>query len=231
MQLPKQATGIKGRLLSLADEKNAEFQRRLTPGPSEDTFLGTRIPDLRKLAKSISNTDEASVFLQNLPHEYFDENMLHAILISGIKDFNDCLAKTKAFLPYIDNWAVCDSLSPVSFKKHKTELLGEIRLWASSEKTFTIRFGISMLMKHFLDDNFKIEYLQIPLAIKSDEYYVNMMIAWFYATALAKQWDNTLPILTSKSLPTWTHNKTIQKACESFRITQEQKGLLRMMKF
>ncbi len=189
------------------------------------------MPDLRQLAKSISNTDEANVFLQTLPHKYFDENMLHAILISKIKDFNDCLVKIEAFLPYIDNWAVCDSLSPVSFKKHKPELLEEIRIWVNSEKTFEIRFGISILMKHFLDDDFKSEYVQIPAAIKSEEYYVNMIIAWFYATALAKRWDSAIPILTSKRLAAWTHNKTIQKACESFRITPAQKEYLKTLKY
>ena len=217
-------------LLDLADSENAAFQKRLTPGPESDSFLGVRVPDLRKLAKTIANTEDAEQFLSKLPHKYFDENMLHAILLSKTKDFQNCIKKIELFLPYIDNWAVCDSLSPEVFKKNKSALIGKIESWIASNRTFTIRFGIEMLMKHFLDDNYKYEYLKLPLRAVSGEYYVNMMIAWFFATALAKQWNDTIEILNNDCLPDWTHNKTIQKACESYRITAEQKEYLKKLK-
>lgn len=156
--------------------------------------------------------------------------MLHSVLVSEIKDFDDCISAIDAFLPYVDNWAVCDILSPQVFKKNCARLITEIQRWASSSHVYTCRFGIEMLMTHFLDDNFDSKYLEISAQIHSDEYYVNMMIAWFFATALAKQWDSTLPYLETKKLDTWVHNKTIQKACESYRITKEQKTYLKSLK-
>ena len=167
--------------------------------------------------------------INDLLDNYYDENMLHGLLISQLGDYGEAVRETDLFLPYVDNWAVCDIMSPKVFKKHKAELLGKIREWTGSEKTYTIRFGIEMLMSHYLDDDFKPEYLELPAAVRSDEYYVNMMIAWFFATALAKQWDDTIPYLEQKLLSEWVHKKTVQKARESFRITDEQKAYLKTL--
>jgi 3-methyladenine DNA glycosylase AlkD len=169
-------------------------------------------------------------FLHQLPHKYYDENMLHGLLISLIKDYDECIRLTDEFLPYIDNWAVCDIMSPKVFAKHKDELLVKILEWSKSEHTYTCRFGLEMLMTYFLDKDFKPEYLEIPASVRSEEYYVKMMVAWFFATALAKQWDATLPYIENKTLAPWTHNKTIQKACESYRVTDEHKQILKGLK-
>lgn len=217
-------------LFELRDEEYAKFQAKLTPSVDPKLFIGVRVPDVRKLAKELKNDPGVEVFLQELPHKYYDENMLHGLLISEIKDFDIAIKETDRFLPYVDNWAVCDIMSPKVFKKHKTELIECIRKWAKSKKTYTIRFGIEMLMSHYLDDDFKAEYLDIPARIRSDEYYVNMMIAWFFATALTKQWDSAIQYIENVRLDKWTHNKTIQKAVESYRITDEQKSYLRMLK-
>lgn len=221
---------ILDRLLELRDEENARFQAKLTPGVPEDRFLGVRVPKCRALAKEIMKEGGWEDFLSRLPNYYFDENMLHAILISQIKDYDECIRQTEIFLPYVDNWAVCDTISPKVFAKHKDELIVKIREWAGSEHTYTCRLGIRMLMSHFLDGDFRPEYLEIPAAVRSDEYYVNMMTAWFFATALAKQWENALPYLEQNRLDEWTHNKTIQKAKESYRITPEQKAQLSLLK-
>ena len=217
-------------LFELRDEEYAKFQAKLTPSVDPKLFIGVRVPDVRKLAKELKNDPGVEVFLQELPHKYYDENMLHGLLISEIKDFDIAIKETDRFLPYVDNWAVCDIMSPKVFKKHKTELIECIRKWAKSKKTYTIRFGIEMLMSHYLDDDFKAEYLDIPARIRSDEYYVNMMIAWFFATALTKQWDSAIQYVENVRLDKWTHNKTIQKAVESCRITDEQKSYLRTLK-
>ncbi len=217
-------------LFELRDEEYAKFQAKLTPSVDPKLFIGVRVPDVRKLAKELKNDPGVEVFLQELPHKYYDENMLHGLLISEIKDFDIAIKETDRFLPYVDNWAVCDIMSPKVFKKHKTELIECIRKWAKSKKTYTIRFGIEMLMSHYLDDDFKAEYLDIPARIRSDEYYVNMMIAWFFATALTKQWDSAIQYIENVRLDKWTHNKTIQKAVESYRITDEQKSYLRTLK-
>ncbi len=156
--------------------------------------------------------------------------MLHGILVSEIKDFDTCIEKIEAFLPYVDNWAVCDIMSPRIFKKHKEELLDRIKLWISSDQTYTCRFGLEMLMTHFLDDDFKPDYLDLVAGLRSQEYYVNMMIAWFFATALAKQWEASLPYIEARSLDDWTHNKAIQKARESLRISKERKDYLKGLK-
>lgn len=225
------------RLFELQDKEYAAFQAKLTPTIPVDRFIGVRVPEARKLAKEFFKDPEHKLFLHDLPHQYYDENMLHGLLVSEIKDYGECIAETERFLPFVDNWAVCDIMSPKVFKKHKAELIGKIREWSASDKTYTIRFGLEMLMSHFLDDDFKAEYLEIPAAVRSEEYYVNMMIAWFFATALAKQWDSTIVYLqndfetqSNASLPTWVHNKTIQKACESYRISDEQKEYLRRLK-
>jgi len=221
---------IREKLFELRDEKYADFQSKLTPGIDKELFIGVRVPNVRKLAKELKNAPEAEVFLTELPHKYYDENMLHGLLVSDIKDYEKCIEEVDKFLPYVDNWAVCDIMSPKVFKKHKTELIGKIREWSASDLTYTSRFGIEMLMSFYLDEDFKEEYLEIPLAQKSEEYYVKMMLAWFYATSLAKQWDATVKVIEEKKLSDWVHNKTIQKAKESYRITDEQKEYLNSLK-
>lgn len=219
-------------LMKLKDESNAIFQQKLTPGVDADRFLGARVPDCRKLAKTLMKefTDDSKVFFKQLPHYYFDENMLHGLMIAEIKDYDECIKELELFLPYIDNWAVCDSISPVSFKRNRAKLIDKCQEWISSEHTYTCRFGMLMLMKHFLDEDFKAEYLTLPANVESDEYYINMMRAWYFATALAKQWDATISIIEERTLDSWTHNKTIQKARESYRVSQEQKIYLQSLK-
>ena len=225
-------TSIQKRLFELQDKEYACFQSKLTPTVNPELFIGVRVPECRKLAKELMKNDFAEVtdFLAALPHKYYDENMLHGLLISEIRDFGKAVEETERFLPYVDNWAVCDIMSPKVFRKHKTELLDRIREWTNSKETYTIRFGIEMLMSHYLDDDFKPEYIEIPAKVHSDEYYVNMMVAWFFATALTKQWDSTIPYIENDKLDTWVHNKTIQKARESYRITDEQKVYLLNLK-
>lgn len=218
------------KLFELQDKKYAEFQARLTPGINSDLFIGVRVPVLRKFAKEYYKNPDHTEFMSAMPHKYYDENMLHGLLIEQIRDFDDCIKEIDRFLPYVDNWAVCDIMSPKCLKKNRAELLDHIRKWVESDKTYTCRFGIEMLMSHFLDEDFLKEYLEIPAAVRSDEYYVKMMIAWFFATALAKQWENTVPYIEKSLLPVWVHNKTIQKACESYRMTPEQKEYLRKLK-
>lgn len=221
---------ITGKLFELRDAEYADFQLKLTPGFTADNFIGVRMPAVRRLAKEIGNSEEAEAFMQSLPHRYYDENMLHGALISGMKDYGKCLAALEEFLPYMDNWAVCDTTNPKVFAKHKEELLIRIREWIKSGHTYTCRYGIGMLMRLYLDGDFKPEYNGLPAAVKSSEYYVNMMIAWYYATALAKQWDATIGYIENNRLDVWVHNKTIQKARESFRITDEQKAYLKTLK-
>lgn len=223
-------TEIKNRLFELKDEKYRELQYKIIPTVAPDSIIGIRTPELRKFAKELVKSGYYSEFLNDLPHKYFDENQLHAFIISEIKDFSTCIDEVCKFLPYVDNWATCDQLSPKVFKKHKTELLENIKNWISSTETYTIRFGIGMLMQHFLDDDFDNSYPEMVASIRSDEYYINMMIAWYFATALAKQYDETLSFIENKRLDTWTHNKAIQKAVESYRITDEQKQYLKTLK-
>ena len=217
-------------LLDLREEEYADFQSRLTPGIDRERFIGVRIPKLRKLAGIFKKTTASKEFLGELPHYYFEENMLHGLLIAEIKDYDMCIAELEKFLPFIDNWAVCDVLSPKVFKKHKTELFSEIRKWSDSKDTYICRFGIGMLMRYFLDEDFKKEYLEMVANIHSEEYYVKMAVAWFFATALAKQWKDTIVLLETGALDKWVHNKTIQKARESFRITGGQKEYLKGLK-
>lgn len=218
-------------LNSLSDSKYRDFQIKLIPGTtSSDHMIGVRTPDLRKYAKELSKRDDISDFLNNLPHKYFDENQLHAFVISLMKDYDKCMCEVERFLPYVDNWATCDQMSPKIFKKNKEKLLEKIRDWIASDKTYTIRFGIKMLMEHFLDDDFDLQYPDMVASVRSEEYYVNMMIAWYFATALAKQYDSILPYIEEKRLDIWTHNKAIQKSIESYRITDDQKSYLRSLK-
>ena len=223
-------TPLQERLLTMRDKQYAAFQAKLTPGVSKDSIIGIRVPVLRKFAKEFAKETEVNDFMHQLPHKYYDENMLHSLLISQVKDYDECISLTDAFLPYVDNWAVCDIMSPKVFAKHKPALTEKIKTWISSQHTFTCRFGIEALMSHYLDKDFKAEYLEIPAAVRSEEYYVKMMVAWFFATALAKQWDAAIPFIEEKRLAPWTHNKTIQKAIESYRITPGQKEYLRTLK-
>lgn len=222
-------------LFALRDEKYASFQKNLILTESQEAkpaeqIIGVRTPALRDLAKRLGKQGDIGLFLDTLPHRYFDENQLHAFIISGMKDYDACMARLQAFLPYVDNWATCDQMSPKIFRKHKQELLGEIRKWIVSEHTFTVRFAIGMLMEHFLGEDFNLQYPEMVVGVVSDQYYVNMMIAWYFATALAKQYDDILPFIEQRRLSPWTHNKTIQKAIESYRITDEQKAYLRTLK-
>ena len=220
---------IKDEFFKLQDIKYRDFQAKLIPTVKPENIIGTRTPELRALAKKIIKEDYAS-FINELPHKYFDENQLHAFILSEIKDYDECINYINKFLPYVDNWATCDQMSPKVFKKHKKELLNHIKVWFKSKDTYTIRFGIGMLMQHYLDDEFKPEYMKWVASIKSDEYYVNMMIAWYFATALTKQYKDAILYIENNKLDIWVHNKTIQKACESFRITVEQKDYLRTLK-
>ena len=221
---------IQKELLALKDISYADFQAKLVPNIPRELFIGVRVPEGRKLAKRLAKEPEASEFLKDLPHKYYDENILHALLISEMRDYDACIVAIDEFLPYIDNWAVCDILSPKIFKEHKTSLLEKIKEWSASDETYTCRFGLEMLMSYFLDNDFKPDYLEIPTSVHSDEYYVRMMIAWFFATALAKQWDATIKYIEDNHLDTWTHNKAIQKARESRRIAQKQKEYLKLLK-
>lgn len=221
---------IQEELFKYKDEKYAEFQSKLTPGVDKSLFIGVRVPNIRKIAKGISNIEDIYHFLNGVPHKYYDENMLHSALLSNIKDYDECIRLINIFLPYIDNWAVCDTLAPKVFIKHKDKLIKDIIKWSKSKDVYTCRFGIEMLMSHYLDKDFKKEYLDIPSKIHSDEYYVNMMLAWFYATALAKKWEETIIYLEENKLDVWVHNKTIQKAIESYRITDKQKEYLRTLR-
>lgn len=221
---------IQKELFALKDISYADFQAKLVPNIPRELFIGVRVPEGRKLAKMLAKEPEASEFLKDLPHKYYDENILHALLISEMRDYDACIVAIDEFLPYIDNWAVCDILSPKIFKEHKTSLLEKIKEWSASDKTFTCRFGLEMLMSYFLDNDFKPDYLEITTSVHSEEYYVRMMIAWFFATALAKQWDASIKYIEDNRLDTWTHNKAIQKAKESRRIEPKQKEYLKALK-
>lgn len=221
---------ITEKLFELQDLKYKEFHSSLVPGKAKELFIGVRVPIMRKLAKEYFLTEECEAFLATLPHRYYDEDLLHAILISELKDYDKALERVENFLPYIDNWGVCDILAPKVFKKHKVELLPKVEKWIASEHLYTSRFGMRMLMNHFLEEAFKAEYLEWPARVKTEEYYWMMMQAWFYATALAKQWEATIPYLQEQRLSIWVHNKTIQKAIESYRINAAQKDYLRTLK-
>ena len=221
---------IEERLYAIKDDKNADFQAKLTPNVDRKKFLGVRVPDARKLAKEIYKEGEYEEFLAKLPHAIFDENMLHGLIISEFKSYEECIDRVDKFLPFVDNWAVCDIMSPKCFKKNKEQLMAKIVEWTKSQHVYTSRFGMEMLMTYFLDEDFEPSYLEIPAKVKLEDYYAKMMVAWFYATALAKQWDDTIPYLEKEVLESWTHNKTIQKARESYRISPEQKDYLKTLK-
>ncbi len=221
---------IRAELFRLQDVRYRDFQRKLIPTVHPDTIIGVRTPELRKYAKALAKKEGIREFLDDLPHPYFDENQLHAFVISEIKDYERCMEAVIQFLPFVDNWATCDQMSPKIFKKHRTELIEQIRVWIRSDKTYTVRFGTGMLMEHFLDEDFDPACLNMVSELRSDEYYINMMIAWYFATALAKQYEAALPYIEEKRLDVWTHNKTIQKSVESNRIPVERKDYLKGLK-
>lgn len=223
-------TDLQTVLFSMADEKYKDFQSNLMPTVPKDKIIGVRIPALRKFAKEFAKTPDAKAFLSVLPHEYYEENNLHAFLLEAVADYDEAAARVSEFLPFVDNWATCDSMSPKVFGKHKQELLGEIKTWISAKDTYTVRFGIKMLMEHFLGGDFREEYPEMVAAVKSEEYYIRMMQAWYFATALAKQYDAALSFIEERRLEPWTHNKAIQKAVESYRITDERKEYLKTLK-
>lgn len=221
---------LQERLFELQDLEYREFHSRLMPEIPKEKVICIRVPVLRRFAKQLSGTEEAEIFIQELPHTYYEENNLHMLLIISIRDYDRCLGEIQRFLPYIDNWATCDFPAPKCFAGHKQELLPEIQTWIASGETYTIRYGIGMLMRLYLDEDFLPEYLEIVAGVSSGEYYVNMMLAWYLATALAKQWEAVIPYLEERRLSTWVHRRTIQKAVESRRITEEQKAYLRSLR-
>ena len=221
---------ITTKLFSLQDTAYRDFQVKLIPGMDAQKEIGVRTPELRKLSKELAKREDIREFLNDLPHQYFDENQLHAFILSGEKDFEKCMEDLERFLPYVDNWATCDQTSPKVFRKHRKELLDAIRRWIESDHPYTVRFAIKMLMEHFLDEDFDPAYPEMVAEVRSEEYYIRMMIAWYFATALAKQYEAVLPYLEQKKLDVWTHNKTIQKAVESYRITDKQKEYLKSLK-
>ena len=218
------------RLFALADEGYRQFQIPLIPTVEPTRVIGVRTPILRKLAKEMAGSAEAEAFLRDLPHTYYEEKNLHAFLVEQMGDYDACIAAIDAFLPYVDNWSTCDGWSPKVVKKHPEELLGKIREWMASDLPYTVRFGIGMLQRYFLDERFDAAYLEWVAAIDREEYYVRMMVAWYFATALAKQYAATVPYIEEGRLPLWTHNKAIQKAVESYRVTAEQKIYLKTLK-
>lgn len=221
---------IRKTLFGFRDEKYRDFQAKLMPGIDKERIIGVRTPILRKLAKEYSKNNGIESFLSDIPHEYYDEYNLHGFIVSECKDYGKTVGYVNELLPYIDNWATCDLLSPKCFKKHRTELKNEIEKWLASDREFTVRFGIEMAMSHFLDEDFDAGYLEKISMITRDEYYVKMMVAWYFATALTKQWDDTVKYIENKRLGVWEHNKTIQKANESYRISDERKEYLKKMK-
>lgn len=221
---------IQERLFEMQDVEYQAFQCKLMPTVEPDSVIGVRMPQLRRFAKEIAKREDIGDFLEQLPHQYYEENNLHGLIVEAMKDYDLCIAQLDRFLPYVNNWATCDMMSPKIFKKHLSQLLQPIQRWMAAEDVYMVRFGIGMLMKFYLDDAFEPEYLEWVAAIQSDEYYINMMIAWYFATALAKQYDSTIPFLEKRQLSTLVHNKTIQKAIESYRIKDDQKTYLRTLR-
>ena len=221
---------IYDRLFKVQDKKYKEFQSKLVPNIDPNTIIGVRTPDMRNIAKEVFGTKEAEEFLNELPHKYYEENLVHFFLIAMIKDFDECINKVEEFLPYIDCWPVCDQASSKVFKKNHDKLLPYIKKWMKSKHVYTARFAMRMLMNEFLDKDFKEEYLELVANKKGEDYYLKMMIAWYFATALAKQYDASVKYIEDKKLDPWVHNKAIQKAIESFRVTDEHKEYLRKLK-
>ena len=222
-------TQIQKILFKYQDKKYADFSAKLVPTLPREAFIGVRSPAYKEIIRELKTLppDELEAFLTDLPHKYHEENCLQIALINKIKNYEECLAALEAFLPYINSWAVSDGLNPPALKKNRNQLLPKLQKWIRSDKAFTQRVGMLLLMKYFLDEDFKPDYLELPASIRSEEYYVNMMIAWLFAEALVKQWDSALPFIQNKKLDDWTHNKAIQKACESFRVSPEHKEYLK----
>lgn len=218
------------KLLALGEPAYRDFLAKLIPTVDPSTIIGIRSPLMRSLTKELAGTPDAEAFLAELPHKYYEENTLHGILIERIGSYDRTIEAIDRFLPYVDNWATCDTMSPKIFKKHHAELAGKIPEWIHSDHTYTIRFGVGMRMAHFLEEDYRPDIADEVASIVSDEYYVNMMIAWFFATALAKRYDDILPVIESRRLSVWTHNKTIQKAVESYRITEDHKTYLKSLR-
>ena len=214
-------------LLKVKDDKYKEFQAKLVPNIDPDIILGVKTPEMRQIAKDIFNSKEKDAFLKDLPHKYYEENLVHFFIISMIKDFDECIREVETFLPYVDCWPVSDQATPRSFKKNHEKLLPYIKKWIKSKHLYTSRFGIRMLMNEFLGDEFKDEYAKLVASVKSDEYYLKMMVAWYFATALAKNYDETIKYIEERKLDDWVLKKTIQKAVESYRVTDEHKEYLK----
>ena len=218
------------RLSKFRNEKYRDFQSKLVPNISKDLILGVKTPEMRKIAKDIKGTQEAEDFLKELPHKYYEENLVHFFLIAMIKDFDECVEAVETFLPYVDCWPVCDQASPNVFKKNHAKILPLIKKWIDSDHVYTSRFGMRMLMNEFLGDDFKPEYLEWVASVKGEDYYVKMMVAWYFATALAKQYDESVIYIEKRKLDPWTHKKAIQKAIESFRVSDEHKEFLKTLR-
>lgn len=221
---------IEKRLFEMRDLKYRDFNSRLIPTVDKEKIIGVRTPQLRAFSKELVYRDDVSDFLNNLPHKYYEENNIHGFLIEMIMDYDECIKALNAFLPFVDNWATCDMMRPKIFKKNSQELISQINNWIISDDTYTVRFAIGILNSFYLDDNFKSEYLKAVSDVHSDEYYIKMMIAWFFATALTKQYKFALPYIENRVLDTWIHNKAIQKSCESFRISDDKKRYLKSLK-
>jgi 3-methyladenine DNA glycosylase AlkD len=217
---------IREKLFSLQDEKYKVFQCKLMPTVNPEKVIGVRTPHLRKLSKELYKEGKAEEFMKNLPHDYYEEDNLHATFIEKIKDFDECVNELDRFLPFVDNWATCDMMNPKALKKNPEKLREKAFEWMKSKDTYTVRYGIGVFMRHFLKEDFEVEYAEKIAEIRSEEYYINMMVAWYFATALAFQYEAILPFFEEQKLPTWTHRKAIQKAKESYRITAEQKSYL-----
>ena len=225
--MPDICERIRAELFEMQDVEYRDFQSKLIPNVPKEKVIGVRTPQLRKFAGQVAKEAQIGQFLESLPHSYYEEDNLHAAVIEKIKDYGGCLAEVERFLPYVDNWATCDLIRPLPFKKHPADLIENIRRWMDSEHTYTCRFGMEMLMTHYLDAEFETEYLDWVADIRSEEYYLRMMQAWFFATALAKQYDAALPYIENRRLDKWTHNKSIQKSIESYRVSDEHKAYLR----
>ncbi len=221
---------IQKKLFEMQDLEYKKFHSKLMPTVNPDRIIGIRVPMLRRFVKDFSKTSQANEFIKKLPHQYYEEDNLHAFIIEQIKDYDSAVSELNRFLPFVNNWATCDMMTPKVFEKNTDKLIRQVNIWISSEHTYTVRFAVNMLMKFYLEENFRTEYLQTVAEIKSDEYYIKMVQAWYFATALAKQWDSAVKIIEENRLNLWTHNKTIQKSVESYRITPEQKEYLKKLK-
>ena len=218
------------KLLEVKDDEYKTFQAKLVPNIDPATIIGVRTPQMRTIAKEVFSSDERDAFLTGLPHKYYEENLVHFFVISLIKDFDECIKAVETFLPYVDCWPVSDQATPKSFKKNHEKLLPYIRKWIASDEVYTARFGIRMLMNEYLGDDFKEEYLELVASKKGDDYYLKMMVAWYFATALAKRYDESVKYIEGRRLDEWVHKKAIQKAIESYRVTEEHKEYLRSLR-